>query len=102
MKIKNKIKKLLSNDNRLKDNDSKLIARFWANELQEKGVDVNKITAFDFLCLFANGSLHNAEGITRMRRKVQEENKELRGDKYYERKTKLTNHMKAKLGYPID
>lgn len=102
MKTKNEIIKLLTNDKRLRDSDSKLIARFWSNELEVKGIDVKKITAYDFLCLFATGKLHNTEGLTRMRRKVQEENKELRGERYYERKTKLTNHMKEKLGYPID
>ena len=102
MKTKNEIKKLLINDKRLRDSDSKLIARFWTNELEKKGMDTSKMSAYEFLCMFAQSKQHNVEGLTRMRRKVQEENKELRGERYYERKTKLTNHMKEKLGYPVD
>ena len=33
MKTKEEIEKLLTIDERLRDSDSKLIARFWANEL---------------------------------------------------------------------
>ena len=44
MKTKNEIIKLLTHDKRLRDSDSKLIARFWSNELQAKGIDVKKIT----------------------------------------------------------
>jgi hypothetical protein len=88
MKTKDEIKKLLTNDERLRDSDSKLIARFWTN-------------AYEFLCLFAQSKLHNVEGLTRMRRKVQEENENLRGKLYNFRKHNLQNKMKAKLGYNI-
>ena len=101
MKTKDEIKKLLTNDKRLRDSDAKLIARFWANELDAKGVDINNMTAYEFLCLFAESRLHNVEGITRMRRKVQEENEHLRGLYYKERQTTQQNKMKAKLGYNV-
>jgi hypothetical protein len=99
MKTKDEIKRLLTNDKRLRDSDSKLIARFWNNELERKGIDTKDMTAYEFLCLFAQSKLHNVEGITRMRRKVQEENEDLRGDMYKERQTTQQNKMKAKLGY---
>ena len=102
MKTKEEIEKLLTIDERLRDSDCKLIARFWANELSAKNIDINKISAYDFLSMYATNQLHNTEGISRMRRKVQEENIKLRGERYYDRKTKLTNHMKEKLGYPVN
>ena len=101
MKTKDEIKKLLTNDKRLRDSDSKLIARFWTNELETKGMDTKDMTAYEFLCLFAQSKLHNVEGLTRMRRKVQEENEHLRGKVYHFRKHNLQNKMKAKLGYNI-
>tara|TARA_R100001460_G_scaffold107905_2_gene157532 strand:- start:9006 stop:9365 length:360 start_codon:yes stop_codon:yes gene_type:complete len=101
MKTKDEIKKLLTNDKRLRDSDSKLIARFWTNELEKKGMDTNKMSAYEFLCMFAQSKLHNVEGLTRMRRKVQEENVELRGELYKERQTTQQNKMKEKLGYKV-
>ena len=101
MKTKEEIKNLLTNDSRLRDSDAKMIARFWTNELKRKDIDTKDITAHEFLTMFATNKLHNVEGLTRMRRKVQEENEHLRGKYYNERQTNQQNKMKAKLGYNI-
>ena len=102
MKTKDEITKLLTNDKRLRDSDAKLIARFWTNELKRKGIDTKEITAHEFLTMYATSNLHNVEGLTRMRRKVQEENEHLRGNFYKDRQTTQQNKMKAKLGYNIN
>ena len=102
MKTKEEIKKLLEQDHRLRDSDNKLLARFFSNELARKNIDVKKITAYDFLVLLATNKLHSIEGITRMRRKVQEENKHLRGVAYIKRQSVLQDKMKEKLGYNIN
>jgi|TARA_R110002012_G_scaffold299516_1_gene498665 hypothetical protein len=99
MKTKEEIEKLLTIDERLRDSDSKLIARFWANELSAKNIDINKISAYDFLSMYATNQLHNTEGLARMRRKVQEENKHLRGKYYKGRQTTKQDEWKSKLGY---
>ena len=99
MKTKEEIKKLLTQDERLRDSDAKLIARFWTNELQRKNIDTKDITAHEFLKMYATNKLHNVEGLTRMRRKVQEENKHLRGQFYKGRQTTKQDEWKAKLGY---
>tara|TARA_R100000664_G_C2701740_1_gene101816 strand:- start:38 stop:346 length:309 start_codon:yes stop_codon:yes gene_type:complete len=99
MKTKEEITKLLKQDERLRDSDAKLIARFWTNELQRKNIDTKDITAHEFLKMYATNKLHNVEGLTRMRRKVQEENKDLRGNVYFERQTIRQKKMKEKLGY---
>ena len=101
MKTKDEITILLTNDKRLRDSDAKLIARFWTNELKAKNINTQDITAHEFLTMYATNRLHNVEGLTRMRRKVQEENEHLRGKFYKERQTTQQNKMKAKLGYNI-
>jgi|TARA_R110002020_G_scaffold448292_2_gene661048 hypothetical protein len=102
MKTKDEIIKLLTNDKRLRDSDSKLIARFWTNELKAKNINTREITAHEFLTMYVKNKLHNVEGLTRMRRKVQEENEHLRGDFYNNRQTTQQNKMKAKLGYNVN
>ena len=101
MKTKDEIQQLLTNDSRLRDSDAKMIARFWTNELKRKNINTKEITAHEFLKLFATNKLHNVEGLTRMRRKVQEENEHLRGNCYYIRQTTMQKKMKAKLGYEV-
>ena len=83
MKINTKKKlviDLLNQFPHLRDDDNKLIATIWKRELKTKA-----ITALDFLQLYANKSLTNAESIRRCRQKVQELMPELRGSKYNDR-----------------
>ena len=72
------------------------------DRLKDKGIDSKEITAHEFLKLFATNKLHNVEGLTRMRRKVQEENEHLRGRCYNERQTTQQKKMKARLGYEVN
>ena len=102
MKTKEIIKTLLEQSPQLRDSDAKLKSRFWTNELKTRGIDTKQITAHEFLIMLSQNKLHNAEGLTRMRRKVQEENEHLRGDLYKERQTTQQNKMKAKLGYNVN
>ena len=102
MNAKKIIKTLLTNDMRLRDCDKKLLARFWTNQCKEKGINTKEITAHKLLSLLANNQLKSPEAITRMRRKVQEENELLRGNMYKNRQTKQQNRIKAKLGYNIN
>ena len=102
MKTKEIIKTLLTENPQLRDSDAKLKCRFWTNELKTRGIDTKQITAHEFLVMLSQNKLHNAEGLTRMRRKVQEEHEHLRGEFYKERQTTQQNKMKAKLGYNIN
>lgn len=101
MKTKEIIKTLLEQNPQLRDSDAKLKCRFWTNELKTRGINTKQITAHEFLVMLSQNKLHNAEGLTRMRRKVQEEHEHLRGDLYKERQTTQQNKMKTKLGYNI-
>ena len=75
----------LESYDRLRDSDEKLIATIWKLELVKNKVDPKKITAFNFLQLFADGKLTNPESIRRSRAKIQENIPELRGSNYKER-----------------
>ncbi len=102
MKAKKKIYNLLNNRPELRDSDNKLIARFWHNEMSEKGMNASELSAYKMLCMFAESKLTNPETIRRMRQKLQEQHKELRGEKYQERKGTIQKQWKKDLGYETD
>jgi hypothetical protein len=78
----------LESYDRLRDSDEKLIATIWKLELVKNKIDPKKITAFNFLQLFADGKLTNPESIRRSRAKIQENIPELRGVNYKDRQGK--------------
>ena len=69
----------------LRNNDSKLIATIWYQQLGKDQID--RMSAMDFLQTFADSKLHNPESIRRMRQKLQEQYPHLRGASYQHRKT---------------
>lgn len=85
MTMQQRVMQLLKANAAYRDDDNKLVARIWNNHLEGMEKDPNKITAYDMLCLYATGEIPTADAITRARRKVQEENSELRGTKWEER-----------------
>ena len=99
MKTKEIVKKLLIEKPHLKDSDNKLIATYWFNELKKKNINPSEITGLDFMKLFAESKLTNIKTIERMRRKLQEECPELRGNLYKVRKETLQEQWKKDLGY---
>ena len=81
---------LLQKFSHLRDSDEKLIATIWRQELLNKGFDLNNISAMEFLKMFADGKLTNYESVGRCRRKIQQENADLRGETYKDRQEKTT------------
>lgn len=71
-----RVQSLLEKHPRLRDDDNKLVANFWFNEVGETK---------DFLKNYAAGNITPADSITRARRKLQELHPHLRGEKYNER-----------------
>ena len=102
MKTKEEIKRLLIKHTQLQDSDPKLISTYWFNEIKEKGLNIYEMTAYDFLKLFSKSQLTNTETISRMRRQVQEENKDLRGSYYKGRQTTKQKEWKQRLGYEVN
>lgn len=82
--IQDVVKDALIRYPKYRDNDNKLVAYIWWKHLKNNNIPED-IIAMDFLQLYAKNELPQADAITRARRKVQEENPELRGELYYER-----------------
>lgn len=78
-----RVENLLRKTYRLRDNDNKLVATIWWNELKERGIDPKKHK--EILIMFAEGQLSMPDSITRVRRRLQETNPSLRGDTYGKR-----------------
>ena len=92
-RTKEKVEFLLKLFPHLRDDDYRLISSFYLYE--SGGRDVLKnISALDFLQEFSKGKFTSPESIRRMRAKVQEENIELRGEKYEERQIKGNEYSK--------
>lgn len=81
---KARVEYLLKNFELTRESDSMLIATFY---FHESGGDdfIKSQTAYQFLNDLATGKYTPASSIIRNRRKLQEQNKELRGNNYEER-----------------
>lgn len=100
--IKKKVTQLLTDTPHLRDDDNKLIATIWNEEMgREIEKDGNKgkfksrfTTAFCFFEAFSSGQHTSPESIRRVRQKIQEQIPELRGTSYKNRKKTGTEFKK--------
>ena len=76
------VESILENDVKSRDNDMRLIALIWHKELIRGDL---KDLYYPFLRKVAENKLTNFESISRCRRKLQEIQPDLRGEKYIER-----------------
>ena len=93
---KGEIYNLLLNHERLRDDDNILIAAIWEDEIficSKNAPKVHTILGLDMLDYLRMGLLTNPESIRRSRAKLQQENPELRGDKYKARHKEQINVM---------
>ena len=100
MKTKQKVEYWLKKNPFLRDNDNRLFANIWNDELKTFGIprDVRK----HLLTLIAQGKLTPAQSMKRARAKLQEENPQYRGEKYKARKGVLQDEWRKKLGYEVN
>ena len=94
MKTKEKVKYWLDKYPSLRDDDNRLSANIWSEELIEKVFEVSQ-----FLIVYACGKLTSAPSIKRARAKLQEEEPKYRGEKYNLRKGILQDKWRIDLGY---
>ena len=85
MKTKDKVKFWLEKHEHLRDDDNRLCANIWNEELKTY-INLDKSTARDFLRLYSFGKITSAPSIKRARAKLQEEEPKYRGEIYYKRK----------------
>ena len=77
-KLVDRVKGLLTAKSDLRDNDRRLTCNIWW-----KSVSNPELLMFeDFIALYIKGKVPESDSITRCRRKVQEDNEELRGESW--------------------
>lgn len=85
---KKEVERLLNKYPEYRDDDERLVAKFWYLQLRNFNQNPDTMTAVDFLMLYAKGQLlTSADTIVRARAKAQEDKPELRGDKWLGRHT---------------
>lgn len=82
--VKGKVEYLLKKTPHLRDDDYKLIATYWWNEIGGKD-KCEFMTGMDFLTMFSGQKLTHPESIRRVRQKLQEQQPLLRGSNYRKR-----------------
>ena len=97
--VKQRIQHLLTTHPHLRDDDNKLQANIWHQDIKETGNNPDKMTATDLLGMMANGQLTNPESIRRVRQQLQEQIISLRGNRYNQRQGKIQQEIKTELGY---
>ena len=85
LKTRTRVIDLLKEHPHLRDNDERLIANIWRQDLMIVGVDIKQLSAMHLLKRFAEGQLTNPESVRRTRQKIQQHNIELRGNTFVER-----------------
>lgn len=86
IKTKDEVERLLKQYPEYRDNDERLVATFWFNEIRRSAYKISNMNAMDFLYMYAaNQVLTSADCIVRARAKAQELHPELRGEKWKER-----------------
>ena len=86
----NEVEKLLIKHPILRDNDERLMAFIWADYIGKQENMNGPETWKDIIRLLAKGKLPSHESVSRCRRKLQETNPKLRGEKWIKR------HKRAK------
>ena len=98
MKTKDKVRYWLEKHPSLKDNDNRLCANIWNEEI-ENLIFVEQTNIKYFLKLYATNQLTSAPSIKRARAKLQEEEPKYRGEKYFLRKGTYQDKWRKDLGY---
>jgi len=97
------VQNLLENNPELRDNDLRLVANIWWMNLN--GVLKHRFQQYELdsfkslLEMYAKGDLPNEQSIRRVRRKIQEENPNLRGSVYEQRHQKADEFRDEIMGW---
>lgn len=88
-KVRELVAYILKNYPHTRDCDIRLSHHYWRMELEHKhGLDVYQMSLIDFFKMRAKGQIKSEDLISRARRRLQEQHKGLRGQKWEERQTK--------------
>ena len=98
--LESKVKRVLTEVPASRDSDNVLVTLIWDDELGGARY-THEISAFKMLSMISQGDLANFGSIARCRRKVQEHNKELRGDKW-DARHRLEDQVKEEMKHWSD
>ena len=93
------VEKLLRENDMYKNSDEKLWCRVIMDVVGGTGI-LKAMSAYELLVKYSKEELPSYDSVSRVRRKLQNENKELRGEKYNAR-LKNVETVKETLGYKI-
>lgn len=85
--VKDKVNYLLTTNPALRDNDMKLIATYYFHEIGKEEID--NLNAYDLLTKISSSKITNFETIRRLRLQLQQNNEDLRGSEYKNRKKRV-------------
>jgi hypothetical protein len=85
--VKDKVRFLLQTNPVLRDNDMKLIATYYFHEIGKEQIDT--MNAYDLLTKISSSKMTNFESIRRLRMQLQQNDEELRGSEYKNRKKRV-------------
>jgi hypothetical protein len=85
--VKDKVRFLLHTNPALRDNDMKLIATYYFHEIGKEQID--SMNAYDLLTKISSSKITNFESIRRLRMQLQQNDEELRGSEYKNRKKRI-------------
>ena len=83
--LEKRVRALLTARPELRDNDQRLVSNVWWQCLKFDKIDPDTMPSTKLLLLLSQGKLPNHDSITRARRKLQEVDESLRGEKYNKR-----------------
>jgi hypothetical protein len=81
--IKSEVENMLYKSPASRDSDDKLVCNIWYNRIGKDKIE--QMTAMELLTIISEGKLPSYDNISRARRKLQEDNVNLRGESYKER-----------------
>ena len=77
----------------LRDNDNRLIANIWFKKISS----IDELSGKDLLMWIAKGKLPSFESISRCRRKIQQEDKSLRGE-LWDKRHQVASDIRKEIG----
>jgi len=96
------IRTILHEEVETRDNERLLHCNVWWNEIKELYPSQAKAACQDFLRIYNDGHLTPPSTISRARRKLQEEDKTLRGEKWYKRKGRAEEFKQDIINFKYD
>ena len=86
-----KVEHLLKVNPLLRDNDMRLVATYYFEEIGKERIA--EMSAMDFLTMLSTSKVTCFETIRKLRQQVQAKNEKLRGDEYGKRKKKVLSNF---------